>query len=62
MVILYGTFCKQWAVSSAFMLFLSNGSSLIFITFVVENRIRKYLSETSGSGDCWGVGWDTNYQ
>lgn len=34
---------KQWADSSLFILFLSHGASLVFITLVAEGQIRKSL-------------------
>lgn len=44
---------KQWADSSVFILFLSCGASLVFITLVAEERIRKYLMhEVRGSMEC----------
>lgn len=44
---------KQWADSSVFILFLGSGASLVFITWVAEGRIRKYLMhEVRGSMEC----------
>lgn len=46
-------FYKEWADSSVFTLFLGCGASLVFITLVAEERIRKYLMhEVRGSMDC----------
>lgn len=44
---------KQWADSSVLILFLGSGASLVFITSVAEERIRKYLMyEVRGSMEC----------
>lgn len=52
---------KQWADSSVFIPFLSSGTSLVFITSVAEERIRKYLMyEVRGSMECPGSGLGQN--
>lgn len=51
------TLYKEWADSSVFILFLSSGISLVFISSVAEERIRKYLMhEVRGSVECQGRG------
>lgn len=50
---------KQWADSSLFILFLSHGASLVFITLVAEEQIRKSLMrEVRASMECPGSGLD----